>query len=211
MHRKQLRISILNDDQCSGTRNVYRKIYNGSKKRKVTDPEEKYILNDVQSSKVNKFNSTSRIMTMIVTQATKDKGARIPTSIQNSLKVSDTISYLKCNTEMIPECLRKESADICAKRRTLNARKRKNMTDRNEAGLYLKNTDPEHSTFKEYFNFYYEVHRFCGGMEVTHALSTIMAIIAMSFYGKTTLHLRRTSILHCGKWDGTNMLLLVIK
>ena len=84
---------------------------------------------------------------------------------------------------MIPECLRKESADICAKRRTLNARKRKNknMSNGNEAGLYLKNTDPEHSTFKEYFNFYYEVHMFCGGMEVTRALSTIMAIIAMSF------------------------------
>ena len=150
MHRKQLRISILNDDQCSGTRNVYRKIFNGSKKSKVTDPKEKYILNGVQSSKVDKFNSISRIITTIVTHATKDKGARISTSIWNSLKVSDPISYLKCNTEMIPECLRKAIAGICAKRRTLNARKRKNknMSNGNEAGLYLKNTDPEHSTFK---------------------------------------------------------------
>ena len=84
MHRKQLRISILNDDQCSGTRNVYWKINNGSKKKKVTDPGEKFTLNDVQSSKVNKFNSTSRIMTMIVTQATKDEGAQIPTFLSHT-------------------------------------------------------------------------------------------------------------------------------
>ena len=180
MHRKQLRLSILNDDQFSGTSDVYQKIYNRSKKRKVTDSEQRYILNNVQSSNVNKFNSTSRIMTMIVTQATKDEGARIPTSIWNSLKVSDPISYLKCNTEMIPKCLRKEIAEICA---TSNERKRKNKNKSkgNKAGLNLKNTDPAHSTFKEYYNFYYEVHRFCGSMEVTHALSTIMAIISMSF------------------------------
>ena len=73
-------------------------------------------------------------------------------------------------------------------KKKMNKKKTKNLeeedcdcSDQNEFRLDLKSTNPMHSSFRDYYDFFHKVNRFSGGMEVTHTLSTFMAIIAMSF------------------------------
>jgi len=111
---------------------------------------------------------------LVITQATKDEAAQISTDIWHSFQVSDPMSYMKCNADMIPEALKLEIIQKKMKKSTGGA-------DRNECRLNLKSTNPMHSSYRDYYDFFHEVNRFSGGMEVTHTLSTFMATIAMSF------------------------------
>ena len=169
--RKRMRVSILDNHEPE---NVYKKVFYSSKRTKRSDNRCTKIITKEQSKKAEIFNSTSWLITMLVTQATKDEAAQISTDVWNSFQVSDPMSYMKCNADMIPEALKLE---IIQKK----MKKSKGGADRNECRLNLKSTNPMHSSFRDYYDFFHEVNRFSGGMEVTHTLSTFMATIAMSF------------------------------
>ena len=101
--RKRTRVSILENHEPE---NVYKKVFPSSRRTKRSNNRCTNIITKERSKKAEIFNSTSRLITMLVTQATKDEAAQISKDIWNSLQVSDPMSYMKCNANMIPEALK---------------------------------------------------------------------------------------------------------
>lgn len=106
------------------------------------------------------FDRIGRIMTMLVTQATKDDKAKLPSVIWKDLGVHDAASYLQFDNDSV---------------KVINDNMKKYQIKSELCPIH-----PLKSTFREYFEFFKTVHATIGGMEQTHALSTLSLCVTMN-------------------------------